>query len=572
MRNATEGRSGLVLARALTLLLVLVGPLLVVTSARASGTGTITGSVTVPAGYDVGAVSLFVRPVSGFMGYGDMDAWVDPDGTFSVSALAPGDYYAGFATYWSDMQPCSFNRDRWWSGPGEANGTCDGSVSGAVPVTVTDGGSIDLGSVPLLTTMPVHHYSGRLVAPPGHSAAGLKAEVWLSLDGAFPHLPGGWKRLTSVPALTVGDDGAFSFDLIAPLGGNQLAIRVVDPETTGYAFSFGRGGLSADSTGQGGADFGAGAVGLLNLPWGAGVDYGSLQVKFPLGYVSGEVTLSGAPEWGRTLTAHSDVVWADPTVGTTYQWYRNGLVLDGAVGPSYVLNGLDDGWGSSISARAVPEGAWAYDGAPIESPALTIENTTPLNVSRPVVAGAAVFGRTLSASTGAWRPTYPTYTYSYQWYRGATPIPGAARSTYSLRLTDLGQRLSVEVRAARPPDCSFCSQWFTGPGSARSVPTRAVVPARMPGTWVKKWPRGLGEPRVRHRVRVTRPVLSTDGRRQHLTVRYQWYAAGKRLAGADRRSLRITEALRHRTITVRVSITKRGYLPRQRVVRLGRVP
>jgi len=542
----------------------------VVPGAQAISTGAITGSVTVPEGYDVRAVSLFVRSVSGFQGYGNADAWVDANGAFTVSGLTPGDYYVGFATYWSDMQPCSNNRDRWWSGPGQANGTCNGTVSGGVPVTVTSGGTTDLGSTPLLTTMPVRHYSGRLLVPAGHTAAGLHAEVWLSGDEAWPEPPGGWNRLTSVPVQTIGADGRFAFDLISPMGSNQLALRFTDPAANGYAFSFARGGLTATTPGAGGTDFGTGAIGLLALPSADDVAYGDLQVAFPLSYVSGSVTLTGAAEWGRTLTAHSDVVWSNPSVTTTFQWYRDGAAVDGAVGPSYVLNGDEDGWGAQISAQAIPVGPWAYNGSPVESPVVTIENTTPLNVGRPVVSGSPVFGKTLVAGTGDWRPTSPTYTYAYQWYRGATAITGATSATYRTGIGDIGQSLSVEVQASRPPDCPICPAWFTGPGVARSVAAR-VVPATMPATWIRAWSHRVGKARVRATVRVTKPLFSALGAAQHPAVRYQWYAAGKRLPGATHPALKITKSLRHKAIRVVVTVTKVGYAPRSRSLVFGKV-
>lgn len=552
--------------------LLVAGPGSSVTpAAQASGTGSVTGTVTVPAGYDVRAVTIFVRSVAAFDGYGNADAWVGPEGHFSVSGLSPGDYYVGFGTYWSDMQPCSSNRDRWWSGPGQANGTCNATVSGGTAVSVTDGATTDLGTTPLLTSMPIHRYAGRLLAPPAHTPAGLQVEVWLGGDGAWPMPPGGWARLASVPVQTLGSDGRFAFDLTSPMGSNQLALRVVDPASNGYAFSVARGGLTSTTPGAGGADFGAGAVGLLNLPLDADAAYGDLQVRLPIGYVSGGVTLSGAPEWGRTLTAHSDVVWSDPLVGTDFQWYRNGVALDDAVGSTYVLDGSDDGWEAQFSVRATPTGPWAYVGSPIESSVITIENTTPLNVALPVIDDSAVFGQPLGAGSGSWRPTSPEYTFAYQWFRGTAAIKGADASTYTPGVADLGQRLSVEVTAARPPDCPLCSTWFTGPGTAHSLSTLAVSAAAMPLSWIKTWPVEVGKLRVGKRVRVTRPVFSAPGAAQHLVVRYRWYAAGKPIKGATRPALKVRKSMRQQRIKVVATVAAPGYVDRVRTLSFGRV-
>ncbi|WP_418063326.1 hypothetical protein [Pimelobacter simplex] len=532
-----------------------------------AGTGTISGTVTVPHGYDVRAVRVLATPVGSPGGVaGAPGAWVRPDGTFDLSGLAPGEYNVAFGTYWSDLNPCSYGRDRWWTSPGQAAGTCAGStLTGAGVVTVADDGTTDLGTTPLLTVFTPHRFGGRLVAAPGRTTAGVRAEVWLGGDGIW-NIPGGWYRLTSVPAQVLDASGTFAFDLIEPMGSNQLAVRFVDAAGQGYTFSFGTGGLTSATPGSGGADFGTGATGLLLVPYGrtGDVDAGTRQLKLPVGYISGGVTLSGAAEWGRTLTAHSTVVWSDPAVGTTFQWYRNGIAIDDAFGPTYVLDSLDDGWETGISARAIPAGPWASTGPPADSPVAVIQNTTPFSAAPPVVSGRAEVGGRLSASPGTWRPSAGQLTYRYQWFRGATAIPGATAATYTAGLADLGRQLSVEVTAEHDP-------WFTGPATARSAATPPVARAAIPASWVRRWPARSGVPQVGRTVRVGRPVLSATGLAQRPTTTFRWYAGQRALPRATTPKLRITRALRGKVVTVVVTISKPGYVPRSRTVRIGRV-
>lgn len=536
-------------------------------AAHGAGTGTISGTVTVPQGYDIRGVRALATPAGSPGGVvAAPGAWVRPDGTFDLTGIAPGDYNVAFGTYWSDMNPCSYGRDRWWTAPGQATGTCSGStLTGAGVVTVTDGGTLALGTTPLLTTFTPYRFGGRLVAAPGRTTAGVRAEVWHEGDGIW-NIPGGWYRLTSVPAQVLDATGTFGFDLVEPLGSNRLAVRFVDAAGQGYAFSFGTGGLTTTVPGAGGADFGTGAAGLLAVPWGrtADLDAGAHQLRLPLGYTSGGVTLSGAHEWGRTLTAHSTVVWADPTVGTEFQWYRNGIALDGVVGPTYVLDELDDGWETAISARAVPAGPWASTGPPVDSPVAVIENTTPLAAAPPAVSGRAVFGARLTASTGTWRPRAGELTYRYQWFRGTTAIPGATAATYDVGQADVGTRLSVAVTAAH-------DGWFTGPTTARSAATSPVATAPMPASWVRRWPARSGSPQVGRTVRVGRPVLSAAGLAQRPTVTFRWYAGSRALPRATKPRLRLTRALRGSVVKVVVTVSKPGYAPRSRTVRIGRV-
>jgi hypothetical protein len=548
-----------------------------VSAAQAVVAGSISGSVTVPAGYDVRAVRVIattagLHPSPGAPAASTMTA---PDGTFTLTNLPAGSYNVGFATYWSDMNPCSVNRDRWWTSPGVASGTCNysdpnGTLTGAGAVTVSDGATTDLGSTPLLTEFPVRTYSGRLVAPPGHTAAGLQAELWIADEGAW-YLPGGYYRLTSVPVQTLTASGEFSLSTINPPW-SQYAIRFVDQPANGYTCSFANGGLTADTTGSGGADFGAGSIGLLKVPSSPGEndDLGTHQLAFELGYSSGGVTVTGSPEWGRTLTAQSTVVWSDPSVGTGFQWYRNGVAIDGATGPSYVLNTMDDGWEAAISARAVPLGAWAYNDSPIESPPLTVENTTPYNVAAPKVGGTAQVGRVLTASTGSWRPTAANFSYSYRWFRGTSPVPGATAATYAVAPLDLGSRLSVEVTASRPPDCPLCSPWFTGPGMARSGAAPAVKAGVIASSWITKWPTKATKARVGQRSRLSPLRLSAAGRTQQLRATYQWYVGGKRVKGATSATFKIKKGYRHRPVLVRVTISKAGYTPRTKAVAFGK--
>ena len=65
--------------------------------------------------------------------------------------------------------------------------------------------------------------------------------------------------------------------------------------------------------------------------------------------------------------------------------------------------------------------------------------------ARPVISGSANVGGTLSTSTGRWLPAGTSFTYA--WYRGATPIAGATKSRYKLNAADLGAQIHVVVTA-----------------------------------------------------------------------------------------------------------------------------
>jgi len=76
--------------------------------------------------------------------------------------------------------------------------------------------------------------------------------------------------------------------------------------------------------------------------------------------------------------------------------------------------------------------------------------TLPVSIVAPEVAvqggGAAVVGKTLSCSSGAWTNT-PTPTFTYKWLRDGVAIGGAESSTYTVASADEGNSISCEVTA-----------------------------------------------------------------------------------------------------------------------------
>lgn len=67
----------------------------------------------------------------------------------------------------------------------------------------------------------------------------------------------------------------------------------------------------------------------------------------------------------------------------------------------------------------------------------------PVNTVAPVVSGTAVVGQSLTTTDGTWTGT-PSPTFSYQWYRGATPISGATSTTYTLVQADAGNTSNIK--------------------------------------------------------------------------------------------------------------------------------
>jgi hypothetical protein len=97
------------------------------------------------------------------------------------------------------------------------------------------------------------------------------------------------------------------------------------------------------------------------------------------------------------------------------------------------------------------------------TPNISVDHV-PTNSVAPGIAGSAVQGATLSASTGTWTAT-PAATFTYQWKRGGVAIGGATSSTYVVQNADVGAQLTVTVTATNR----------SGNASATSSATAAVT-------------------------------------------------------------------------------------------------
>lgn len=88
----------------------------------------------------------------------------------------------------------------------------------------------------------------------------------------------------------------------------------------------------------------------------------------------------------------------------------------------------------------------------------------PRSLSRPAITGATTVGSLLSSTRGSWAFTPTTYT--YQWMRDATDIPGASAATYRVSASDSGFHISCRVTATN----------IHGSAERTSAHTAMVVP------------------------------------------------------------------------------------------------
>jgi len=162
-----------------------------------------------------------------------------------------------------------------------------------------------------------------------------------------------------------------------------------------------------------------------------------------------------------------------------------------------------------------------------------------LNVDSVKITGARV-GKKATASIASW----PGVKAKYQWYVGDTKIKHATGKTYRVPSSAVARGLWVKVTAGG-----------TGYRTATQQAAAVVKKGVLTGLHV---PTLKGTARVGHTVtaQMAKPALKA-------TYRYQWYADGKKVAGATSTRLRLKAAHAGKRISVTVTVSKIGYFAKK---------
>ena len=157
--------------------------------------------------------------------------------------------------------------------------------------------------------------------------------------------------------------------------------------------------------------------------------------------VPSSISQTGTPTVGSTLTAVAGS-WGPSPVTLRYRWLRDGEPIAGATSKTYKLTDADGGTAISVRIAGSKSG---YTSASRTSRSVAVKwtfSTTPT----PSVTGTASSGRTLTATTGSWKPT-PTL--RYQWRVDGKAIAGATQATWSVPTWAAGRTISVSVTASK---------------------------------------------------------------------------------------------------------------------------
>ncbi|MFD1210923.1 S8 family serine peptidase [Arthrobacter sp. GCM10027362] len=251
------------------------------------------------------------------------------------------------------------------------------------------------------------------------------------------------------------------------------------------------------------------------------------------------LAVTGNPLVGETVTA-STGTWSPSPVTLTYQWFRDGAPIPGAVKAAYTPTVDDLYLMLTVKVTGTRDG---YDPAVATSPPSYPVYPGSLSPSVPVIQGTPMIGETLVADPGAWKSGTSL---SYQWFRNDSLVSGATGSTYKLTEDDYGARLLVKVTGSKPGYNS---------ASTNSAET-AVVTARALASCV---------PTVTGATRVGSTLTATAGTwTPGTTLTHQWHRSGTAIPGATGRTYTLAPADLGQKVTVTVTGTLTGHTPATR--------
>lgn len=248
-------------------------------------------------------------------------------------------------------------------------------------------------------------------------------------------------------------------------------------------------------------------------------------------------TIAGQSKVGATLTAKPGT-WS-PTPSTwTYQWLRDGSVIEDENGATYEVTASDIGANVSVTVAASLDGYTTT--AAVESDPVEVSPQGSFTVPDEItVVGTYSIGETLTAQAGDWTPTPDAV--DYQWLRAGKVIPGADQDHYVLAADDLGSVVTVKVTASKDGYRS---------ASSRSQAPVAVAAA----TFTAASPKIVGSLALGK-------VLTADPGSWSASpaLAYQWLRAGIAVPGATRATYTVGVADVGKRLTVKVTGTKPGY-------------
>jgi len=267
------------------------------------------------------------------------------------------------------------------------------------------------------------------------------------------------------------------------------------------------------------------APATIAAPGGSGNDGGNPNDWIVSTWNDGTTT-SGAPSYvGMVGTS-----MAAPHVAGVVAMLKQ---LDPTMTPAEVQEYL------TSTATAMPSCGTTECGAGIVNAVHAVAPAALAGLQKPTVSGTALVGATLS-TTGS---GVGGASYTYQWYRSGAPVSGATSRSYTLGSADVGTQISVTVTAS-----------LLGQSASKSSAATSQVASGQFGN--SKAPYTTGTYKKGRTLKVNPGSWSPSPS----SVKYQWLRNGASISRATKQSYKLGSKDKGKRISVRVTISRAGYL------------
>jgi surface antigen len=169
-----------------------------------------------------------------------------------------------------------------------------------------------------------------------------------------------------------------------------------------------------------------------------------------------------------------------------------------------------------------------------------IKDTQIRNTTAPLLTGTAQVGQKLHVTRGSWSAKHLTF--SFRWFADGKRIKGASKKTFTPGAAQVGQRIQAKVVASKSGAHSGSASSHTTDDVAKGIFVNSAAPSV------------TGKAQVGVPLAAARGTWTPTG-----TFSYQWYAAGKPIAGATTASFTPTADELGDGLKVRVSLSAPGY-------------
>lgn len=259
----------------------------------------------------------------------------------------------------------------------------------------------------------------------------------------------------------------------------------------------------------------------------------------------GAIEISGQMTEHATLTALPTLSDTDGITGEyTFQWYRDGEAIAGAMTDQYRL--VADDIGASITVSVAYQDGLGSREVLSSAPTAAIANTNDVPSGAVTITGVAAEYQTLTSGFTIADADGHSGAVSYQWYRAGTAVAGATDVSYVLGRDDVDNVISVAV--------SYTDDHGTNE-RLLSAATEAVVATN-------NLPSGafdiIGDPRPGAVLSISHNLDDIDGIAGE--IRWQWQRDGLAIEGATGTTYQLTEDDRDTTISVIATfVDKKGF-------------